>query len=263
MWKFIWNRKLRFRFGRQIPWIYHWDKKLLQKAYLAGRNSHRGVNALLYMNNKFGEGRCDFIPLDVTNNKQFEDAFKYIICREGSMDILVNNAGMLNDKSWESEFDTNVKGVISGTLLANKYMPTQKNKGGVVVNVTSILGYDTNPYAPGYNCTKHAVVGLTRSFGEPSKFFSNKVRHIAIGPGVTGTALLHESASKMLTDEWGKKLLASLYSLPYQSTEPVGRGTIYTIEYGPPGSLWVIEDSMLLRILPPKRITYQYKVKDL
>jgi NAD(P)-dependent dehydrogenase (short-subunit alcohol dehydrogenase family) len=38
-------------------------------------------------------------------------------------------------------------------------------KGGVVVNISSILGLA--PYAgfPVYATTKHAVIGLTRSFG--------------------------------------------------------------------------------------------------
>ncbi|XP_066907813.1 15-hydroxyprostaglandin dehydrogenase [NAD(+)] [Halyomorpha halys] len=235
----------------------------LQKAYISGIDNAAGVNALLMMNYKYGDGRCDYIPIDVNNYKQFEDAFKYITCRDGGVDILVNNAGMLNDESWELQFDTNVKGVIRGSLLANKYMPTQKNRGGVVVNVSSILGFDTFPYAPGYNSTKHAVIGLTRSFGDVAKFRSNQVRHIAIGPGVTGTELIYESGSRMLTEDWGRKTYAALNSLPYQTTDPVGRGTLYTIEYGPPGSLWIIEDCLLERIIPPKRQSYQIKVKDL
>jgi len=38
-------------------------------------------------------------------------------------------------------------------------------KGGVVVNIASIVGLAPFACAPVYAATKHAVVGLTRSFG--------------------------------------------------------------------------------------------------
>jgi 15-hydroxyprostaglandin dehydrogenase (NAD) len=38
-------------------------------------------------------------------------------------------------------------------------------KGGVVVNISSIAGLAAFAGSPVYNATKHAVIGLTRSFG--------------------------------------------------------------------------------------------------
>jgi hypothetical protein len=38
-------------------------------------------------------------------------------------------------------------------------------KGGVVVNISSIAGLGPFAAFPIYNTTKHAVIGLTRSFG--------------------------------------------------------------------------------------------------
>jgi NAD(P)-dependent dehydrogenase (short-subunit alcohol dehydrogenase family) len=38
-------------------------------------------------------------------------------------------------------------------------------KGGVVVNISSILGLAHFAGSPVYVATKHAVIGLTRSFG--------------------------------------------------------------------------------------------------
>ena len=70
------------------------------------------------------------------------------------------------------------KGIMNGSLLANKYMPNQKNKGGCIVNVASIFGFDALPYVPVYNCTKHAVVGFTKSFGVEFHAFSVKTIHI-------------------------------------------------------------------------------------
>jgi 15-hydroxyprostaglandin dehydrogenase (NAD) len=39
------------------------------------------------------------------------------------------------------------------------------NRGGVVVNISSILGLDSSEINPIYTGTKHGVVGLTKAFG--------------------------------------------------------------------------------------------------
>jgi NAD(P)-dependent dehydrogenase (short-subunit alcohol dehydrogenase family) len=56
--------------------------------------------------------------------------------------------------------------VVRGTLLGLQYMGKDEGgKGGVVVNIASILGLAAFAGAPVYVTTKHAVIGLTRSFG--------------------------------------------------------------------------------------------------
>jgi NAD(P)-dependent dehydrogenase (short-subunit alcohol dehydrogenase family) len=56
--------------------------------------------------------------------------------------------------------------VVRGTLLGLQYMGKDKGgKGGVVVNIASILGLAPLSGSPVYVATKHAVIGLTRSFG--------------------------------------------------------------------------------------------------
>jgi len=56
--------------------------------------------------------------------------------------------------------------VVRGTLLGLQYMGKDKGgKGGVVVNISSIAGLGPFAFCPVYVATKHAVIGLTRSFG--------------------------------------------------------------------------------------------------
>jgi 15-hydroxyprostaglandin dehydrogenase (NAD) len=56
--------------------------------------------------------------------------------------------------------------VVRGTLLGFQYMGKDKGgKGGVVVNIASILGLAPMAGCPVYAGTKHAVIGITRSFG--------------------------------------------------------------------------------------------------
>jgi 15-hydroxyprostaglandin dehydrogenase (NAD) len=56
--------------------------------------------------------------------------------------------------------------VVRGTLLGLQYMGKDKGaKGGVVVNISSVTGLEGFQACPIYVATKHAVIGLTRSFG--------------------------------------------------------------------------------------------------
>lgn len=42
---------------------------------------------------------------------------------------------------------------------------TNGGRGGIVVNLSSVLGLDYLYCAPAYVASKHGVIGLTRSFG--------------------------------------------------------------------------------------------------
>ena len=56
--------------------------------------------------------------------------------------------------------------VVRGTLLGLQYMGKDKeSKGGVVVNTASVMGMAPDAAFPVYAATKHAVIGLSRSFG--------------------------------------------------------------------------------------------------
>ena len=56
--------------------------------------------------------------------------------------------------------------VVRGTLLGLQHMGKDEGgNGGVVVNIASVLGLIPYEGAPVYVATKHAVIGLSRSFG--------------------------------------------------------------------------------------------------
>jgi 15-hydroxyprostaglandin dehydrogenase (NAD) len=51
-------------------------------------------------------------------------------------------------------------------------MGQNNNRGGVVVNIASILGLDPAEIFPIYSGTKHGVVGLTKAFGVRDRMFA-------------------------------------------------------------------------------------------
>lgn len=69
----------------------------------------------------------------------------------------------------------NQKGIVRGTILGLNRMGKHKGgKGGTIVNMSSIVGLQSNPLAPIYAGTQFAIVGFTLSLQVKMWLFINK-----------------------------------------------------------------------------------------
>lgn len=85
----------------------------------------------------------------------------------------------------------------------------------VIVNVSSIGGIQEISSAPVYTATKHAVLGLVKSWGTPEFYEDTKVRVVAICPGFTLTSILAKVRENSRNEKY--RLLGEKYdSLPRQ-----------------------------------------------
>uniref|UniRef100_UPI00358E07F8 15-hydroxyprostaglandin dehydrogenase [NAD(+)]-like n=1 Tax=Myxine glutinosa TaxID=7769 RepID=UPI00358E07F8 len=98
----------------------------------------------------------------------------------------------MNEGEWEKMIAINLLAVINGTKLAVKHM---EKDGGVVVNVSSILGFKAFPLCPGYTAAKHGVVGFSRALAAFNKEEGVKVRVNLLCPSATDTPMLQTSIS--------------------------------------------------------------------
>ncbi|CAH2010508.1 unnamed protein product [Acanthoscelides obtectus] len=170
-------------------------------------------------NEKYGENKALFQPLDVTKKDQMDKIFKCTKDRFGKIDIVVNNAGILADKRWEDTIAINISGVVYGTLLGFQYMTAEKcGPGGFIINVSSILGLQPLYSSPVYVGTKHFGIGFSRSMGHEYFYKKSKVKVMAVCPGVTDTNMITEAAQGGLPGfgDLGKELASSLGALPAQ-----------------------------------------------
>ena len=105
------------------------------------------------------------LALDVTNPQQIADAAAEARRAFGRVDVLVNNAGYGYQASVEegeehevrAQFDANVFGLFAMTRAILPFMRAQR--GGHVINVTSVAGLVGFPGSGYYAASKHAVEG--------------------------------------------------------------------------------------------------------
>jgi NAD(P)-dependent dehydrogenase (short-subunit alcohol dehydrogenase family) len=127
------------------------------------------------------------LTLDVTDEASVTNAVNEVIKNEGRIDVLINNAGYgeygaVEDVSIENarkQLDVNLFGLARITQLVIPHM--RKQKGGKIVNISSIGGKMATPMGGWYHASKFAVEGLSDSLRMEVKQFGIDV--VVIEPG--------------------------------------------------------------------------------
>lgn len=112
----------------------------------------------------------------------------------GGVDIWVNNAGITRDaairKMSEQEFDdvisVHLRRTWNGLKIATALLREQ-DRGGSIVNVSSISGKVGNPGQSNYSAAKAGIVGVTKAAAKEVAF--KNIRINAIQPGFINTAM--------------------------------------------------------------------------
>ena len=127
------------------------------------------------------------MQLDVTSDKSVNDAVSRILLESKRIDVVVNNAGYalvgaLEDSSIDeikAQFETNLFGTIR---VMQAVLPTMRNqRGGRIVNLSSMGGIIAIPFDSSYHGTKFALEGLSESLQYEVEQFGIKI--ILIEPG--------------------------------------------------------------------------------
>jgi short-subunit dehydrogenase len=131
------------------------------------------------------------LPLDVTDEASVKRGVQSVLDAAGRIDVLVNNAGYSMLGAFEETsieqakalFDTNVFGVIRASQAV---LPPMRAQGsGLIINVSSILGFLPAPYMALYSSTKHAIEGLSESLDHEVRQFG--IRVVLVEPAYTRT----------------------------------------------------------------------------
>jgi NAD(P)-dependent dehydrogenase (short-subunit alcohol dehydrogenase family) len=144
-------------------------------------------------------GKAIFVPTDVSKSEDVRRMIGETVSTFGGLDILVNNAGLsitkpieeLSEEEWDTVIDINLK----GHFLCAKYaIPHLKARGsGVIINMSSVLGYVGLPNKAAYCSTKSAIIGLTRVMALELAPYNIRVNCLA--PGSTDTPMMWQNLS--------------------------------------------------------------------
>ena len=110
---------------------------------------------------------------DITDETAFEALFGRVTERFGRLDIMVNNAGFTDRtalrhdqnqmRRFRSVVELDLLATMNGCRLAARQMLAQDPPGGVIINLSSILGRVASEFrASAYHAAKAGVDGLTR-----------------------------------------------------------------------------------------------------
>lgn len=178
----------------------------------------------------------DFVcyPADICDLTAMEGILKDVYEREGAIDVFVNNAGIGIAGAMDESSPENVKRIVDVNLTAAcllsaaaaKYM---KNKGGRIINVSSVGGIMPLPYQAMYSATKAGVEVFSRALANELKPYKIKVTAVLPGDTKTGftdarvcegeSAAAKRSVAKMARDEQKGKSPDSVAKVIYKAAE--------------------------------------------
>jgi len=168
-------------------------------------------------------GDASFYKVDVTDREDVQKWVDAVVEKYGRVDVLVNNAGITRDarfvkvkegelvgqmaeKDFDLVIDVNLKGVFNCAQAVSAYMIKQKS--GVILNASSVVGLYGNFGQTNYTATKFGVIGMTKVWArEMGKY---NVRVNAIAPGFILTEMVKKMPERVLDTMRSKTPLGRL-----------------------------------------------------
>lgn len=145
-------------------------------------------------------GSALVLPADVADTAQAPSIIGRTLERFGRIDALVNNAGLAFTRDIEHSTGPTLEQVFAvnalgpGALIAAVWPVFKRQRGGVIVNVSSMATQDPFPGLFAYAGAKAAVEVFARSIANEGA--AHNIRGFAIAPGAVETAMLRGIVGK-------------------------------------------------------------------
>ena len=154
-------------------------------------------------------GKAEAVTLDVTDQASADAAVFGTLERHGRLDILVNNAGIARDQlvlrmkreDWDAVIATNLSAAY--TCVQAVLKPMIKQRGGRIVNVTSVVGQAGNAGQVNYAASKAGLIGLTKALA--LEVASRNITVNAVAPGLIETDMTR-AISAGAHEDWAARI---------------------------------------------------------
>jgi len=161
---------------------------------------------------ELGNG-TSFYKVDVTNRTEVQAWVDDVVEKYGRIDVLINNAGITRDglfvkykngelvsqmseEAWDMVINVNLKGVFNCAQAVTPAMIKQKS--GVILNASSIVGLYGNFGQTNYAATKFGVIGMTKTWSRELGKYNIRVN--AVCPGFILTEMVKKMPEKILNN---------------------------------------------------------------
>jgi 2-dehydro-3-deoxy-D-gluconate 5-dehydrogenase len=136
--------------------------------------------------------RTELLTADLSNRAAADQLVDDAIAAFGHIDILVNNAGIIRrrpaaqhtDDEWDAVIEVNLSNTFRMCRAVGKHL-IEREQGGKIINVASLLSFQGGVTVPGYAAAKGGLMQLTKALA--NEWASHGINVNAIAPGYMQT----------------------------------------------------------------------------
>ncbi len=178
-------------------------------------------------------GEAMFLTQDVAKEEDWRRVMASTRSRFGALDILVNNAGValagsVEDttlEQWRWLMSINLDGVFLGVKHG---VAAMKEKGGSIINLSSIEGLIGDPNLAAYDASKGGVRLLTKSAALHCARAGYKIRVNSVHPGYIWTPMVEGFLAAQTDPAKAKSDIAALHPLGHiGEPDDIAYGIVY------------------------------------
>jgi len=170
--------------------------------------------------------RVHVLPCNLSSAEDVEKLIPSAEAAMGGLDILVNNAGItkdglamrMKDEDWQAVIDVNLTATFRLCRAAMRGMMRQR--GGRIINITSIVGVTGNPGQANYVASKAGLIGMTKSIAV--ELASRGITANCIAPGFIATPM-----TDVLNDKQKEAILGRIPSGRMGGPGDIAAATLY------------------------------------
>ena len=176
-----------------------------------------GLEETMHLISEYDSFALDVVA-DISNPSDVEMLIEKTVREFDHLDIAVNNAGIEGPmaatadytiEDWDRVININLRG--QWLCMKHEINAMLNNKGGSIVNVSSILGKVGFANAPAYTAAKHGLIGLTKVAA--LEYSEQGIRVNAVCPAFIVTPMLERAG--ITSDEETRQEVTALH--------PIGR----------------------------------------
>lgn len=157
------------------------------KVILAEIDAEKGRHAQKLINEEYSNENVDFFQIDISDEKQIDELYKYILDKYTQLDVIIHNAAVVpmgaiekvSISNWDLSYAVNLRGPL---ILTQKFLPSMKNTGGIIAFIPSAT---VTPYMAAYEIFKSAQVELCNTLFE--ELSGTNIIAYSIAPGFVKT----------------------------------------------------------------------------